>query len=78
MTVEECIEEPMQSLTDWSKHERKDRIAELITEVGLTEDHLSRPLISSAAANNSALVSLEHSVSNRNSWSPTNQRAPST
>ncbi|MWV41968.1 oligopeptide/dipeptide ABC transporter ATP-binding protein [Natrialba sp. INN-245] len=43
MTVEECIEEPMQSLTDWSKHERKDRIAELITEVGLTEDHLSRP-----------------------------------
>ncbi|MEY7851723.1 ABC transporter ATP-binding protein [Natrarchaeobius sp. A-rgal3] len=42
MTVAECIEEPMQSLTDWSKRERTDRVAELITEVGLSEEHLSR------------------------------------
>jgi peptide/nickel transport system ATP-binding protein/oligopeptide transport system ATP-binding protein len=42
MTVAECIEEPMQSLTDWSKSKRRDRVEELIREVSLGEEHLTR------------------------------------
>lgn len=42
MSVEQLIEEPMTSLTEWSKGQRKKRIRELIQEVGLSVDHLPR------------------------------------
>lgn len=42
MTVQKTITEPMRFLTDWSKEERKSRVVELIEEVGLSEEHLSR------------------------------------
>lgn len=43
MTVAELIQEPMETLTDWSKERRRSRTMELIDEVGLQEHHLSRP-----------------------------------
>lgn len=42
MNVQKTITEPMRFLTDWSKKERKSRALELIEEVGLSEEHLSR------------------------------------
>ena len=42
MTVEKTITEPMRFLTDWSKEKRRSRVMELIREVGLSEEHLSR------------------------------------
>lgn len=42
MSVEQLIEEPMASLTDWSKDRRKRRVHELIQEVGLSVEHLPR------------------------------------
>lgn len=42
MSVAELIQEPMKTLTDWSKEERRDRTLELISEVGLQEGHLQR------------------------------------
>lgn len=42
MNVEKTITEPMRFLTDWSKKERKERVMELIDEVGLSKEHLSR------------------------------------
>ncbi len=42
MTVQEIIDEPMSALTDWSKERRRERIAELVDEVGLNLDHLNR------------------------------------
>ncbi|USZ73725.1 dipeptide ABC transporter ATP-binding protein (plasmid) [Natronosalvus halobius] len=42
MTIEKTITEPMRFLTDWSKEKRKSRVMELIEEVGLSEEHLSR------------------------------------
>ena len=42
MNVGQLIEEPMKSLTDWSKEKRRERVQSLITEVNLSEEHLSR------------------------------------
>lgn len=42
MTVAELVQEPMKSLTDWSKEERESRTLELIEEVGLNKRHLRR------------------------------------
>jgi len=42
LSVAQCIEEPMQSLTDWSREKRKNRTEELIDEVGLGTEHLDR------------------------------------
>lgn len=42
MNVEQLIEEPMKSLTDWSKQKRKSRVRSLIQEVNLSLEHLSR------------------------------------
>lgn len=42
MSVEQLIEEPMESLTDWPKERRKKRVRELIQEVDLSIDHLPR------------------------------------
>jgi oligopeptide transport system ATP-binding protein len=42
MSVAELIQEPMKTLTDWPKQERRERTLELINEVGLQEDHLQR------------------------------------
>ena len=42
MTIEQIIDEPMRSLTDWSKQRRKDRLRDLIEEVGLGVEHLRR------------------------------------
>lgn len=42
MSVEQLIEEPMTSLTEWPKERRKKRVRELIQEVGLSIDHLPR------------------------------------
>lgn len=42
MSVEQLIEEPMESLTDWPKERRKSRVRELIQEVDLSIDHLPR------------------------------------
>lgn len=42
LSVEKCIEEPMRSLTDLSREERRARAAELIEEVGLGPEHLDR------------------------------------
>lgn len=42
MTVAELIQEPMKSLTDWSREKRKSRTLELIEEVGLNKSHLRR------------------------------------
>ena len=42
MSVARCIEEPMQSLTDWSRERRQERIVELVEEVGLGTEHLDR------------------------------------
>jgi peptide/nickel transport system ATP-binding protein/oligopeptide transport system ATP-binding protein len=42
MSVAELIQEPMKTLTDWSKERRQDRTLELINEVGLQESHLQR------------------------------------
>lgn len=42
MNVEQLIEEPMRSLTDWPREKRQDRVRQLIEEVNLSEEHLSR------------------------------------
>lgn len=42
MSVAELIQEPMQTLTDWSKERCETRTIELIKEVGLQEHHLQR------------------------------------
>lgn len=42
MNVQQIIDEPMRSLTDWSKEKRRDRIQTLIEEVGLGQEHLKR------------------------------------
>ena len=42
MTVKQIIDEPMRSLTDWSKEKRQKRIFELVDEVGLGREHLQR------------------------------------
>ncbi|MFP8890582.1 ABC transporter ATP-binding protein [Natrialbaceae archaeon A-CW2] len=42
MSVNDIIQEPMQSLTDWSAEERQNRAIELIEEVGLSVEHLGR------------------------------------
>lgn len=42
MSVSELIQEPMQTLTDWSKEKRQSRTLELIENVGLQEHHLNR------------------------------------
>jgi peptide/nickel transport system ATP-binding protein/oligopeptide transport system ATP-binding protein len=42
MTVADLITEPMRSLTDWDEDERQDRLYELIDEVDLQENHLTR------------------------------------
>ncbi|MEF8780884.1 MAG: oligopeptide/dipeptide ABC transporter ATP-binding protein [Haloferacaceae archaeon] len=42
MTVQEIIDEPMAALTDWSNERRRERIVELVNEVGLSVDHLGR------------------------------------
>lgn len=42
MTIKNIIDEPMRSLTDWSKEKRQDRLAELMEEVGLGQEHLLR------------------------------------
>lgn len=42
MTVQEIIDEPMAALTDWSNQRRRERIVELVDEVGLSVDHLGR------------------------------------
>ncbi|WP_248910840.1 ABC transporter ATP-binding protein [Halocatena marina] len=42
MTVAELIQEPMKSLTDWSREKRKSRTLDLIEEVGLNKSHLRR------------------------------------
>lgn len=42
MTVAELIQEPMRTLTDWSKRRRQDRTLELIEAVGLQDHHLNR------------------------------------
>ncbi|MFP8890563.1 ABC transporter ATP-binding protein [Natrialbaceae archaeon A-CW2] len=42
MNVRKIITEPMNFLTDWSEERKKERLKELIKEVGLTEEHLSR------------------------------------
>jgi peptide/nickel transport system ATP-binding protein/oligopeptide transport system ATP-binding protein len=42
MSVAELIQEPMKTLTDWDKQRRRERTLELISEVGLQEDHLQR------------------------------------
>jgi len=42
MTIEQIIDEPMRSLTDWSNKRRRNRILELVDEVGLDREHLKR------------------------------------
>lgn len=42
LSVAKCIEEPMRSLTDLSREERRERTEELIQEVGLGPEHLER------------------------------------
>lgn len=42
MTVQEIIDEPMSALTDWPKRRRRDRIRELVEQVGLSVDQLNR------------------------------------
>lgn len=42
MNVEQLLEEPMRSLTDWSKEKRKSRVRSLIQEVDLSVEHLAR------------------------------------
>ncbi len=42
LTVRRIIMEPMNFLTDWSQEKKEDRLYELVDEVGLTKDHLSR------------------------------------
>jgi peptide/nickel transport system ATP-binding protein/oligopeptide transport system ATP-binding protein len=42
MTVSQIVAEPMRALTDWSKAERRERVLDLIEDVGLTEAHLQR------------------------------------
>ncbi|MEF8821894.1 MAG: dipeptide ABC transporter ATP-binding protein [Halovenus sp.] len=42
MTIKNIIDEPMRSLTDWSKEKRQDRLVELVEEVGLGQEHLQR------------------------------------
>ena len=43
MRVKDLITEPMKWLTDWDKEQRLDRARQLLREVDLSEDHLSRP-----------------------------------
>jgi peptide/nickel transport system ATP-binding protein/oligopeptide transport system ATP-binding protein len=42
MTVADLITEPMRSLTDWDEEKRQNRLYELIDEVDLQENHLTR------------------------------------
>ncbi|WP_134671436.1 ABC transporter ATP-binding protein [Halorussus marinus] len=42
MNVADLITEPMRSLTDWDKTKRQNRLYELIEEVDLQENHLTR------------------------------------
>ena len=42
MTVADLITEPMRALTDWDREKRQERLHELIDEVDLQENHLTR------------------------------------